>query len=278
MADFVQPPLALFTDDRLTDGDRTVYCLLTSFGDHGTLANCHPSLKTVAARGKRSRTAVARSVAKLVKLGWVAREARVSADGDQDTSSYSFPFHRVVAETVHPVAETHLPSISNGPTGGRSDGTGVVAETAHNLEPSTNSQSPRTSAPVKPTQEVLKLEPPKGKQREKPHHIVQRDEVIDLWNSIDHFHVKPAKPDNRFNRVLAAAHNDDLPALEALLRWAAGSEWHNGLKGAPKLIHEFMANDHLAKLRTARNNASITQQPRQQDNRIAPDNYKEIKW
>lgn len=143
MADFVQPVNALFTDARLTDGDRTVYCLLLTFADYGTLANCRPSVATVARRGGRDRSAVVRSLTKLVELGWVTRQARKTVDGDSDTSMYSFPFQVVGVET-------HLPSCQDAPTVvaethqqvGAQMHLGVVAETHHNLEPS--HQEPRT--------------------------------------------------------------------------------------------------------------------------------------
>ena len=180
-ADFIQPPLALFTDARLTDGDRTVYCLLTSFGDYGTLANCKPSVASIAKRGGRSRRAVVENLKHLDATGWIVRAGRVDEHGDKDTTLYSFPFHRVVTETA-------LPSASNSPTVVTETALrvvtqtalGVVTETAHNLEPFTKSHSPRdTGASVKPTQQPLIPEPDKPAAEKRARSVAQNPPTVE---------------------------------------------------------------------------------------------------
>ena len=133
---FVQPLLALYTDDRLTDGDRSVYCVLMSFGDFGSLANCHPSTNAVALRGKRSRPAVVRSLTRLVTAGWVTRTPRKTAIGDSDSTLYAFPLQATLyLRRADPVSEASRPCIPNEPTVVSEASRRVVSEASHYQEP-----------------------------------------------------------------------------------------------------------------------------------------------
>ena len=264
-ADFIQPPLALFTDARLTDGDRTVYCLLTSFGDYGTLANCKPSVASIAKRGGRSRRAVVENLKHLDVTGWIVRAGRIDEHGDKDTTLYSFPFHRVVTDTA-------LPSASNRPTVVTETALrvvtqtalGVVTETAHNLEPFTKSHSPR---------EQLSLSMPASKPAKEPKPMnetfAKAYKVAAMWNATMTDQPK-ATADIRNMRVLAAAldlHGEE--GLQALLTWAHTRDWHSGRKGS-KAIGVWMARDPLAVVAKDRENA--TNAPQQ----VAPNDYKTI--
>jgi len=230
-ADFIQPPLALFTDARLTDGDRTVYCLLTSFGDYGTLANCKPSVASIAKRGGRSRRAVVENLKHLDATGWIVRAGRVDEHGDKDTTLYSFPFHRVVIETALPgapnrptvVTETALRVVTQ-------TALGVVTETAHNLEPFTKSQEPRTLAPVKPTpnDEQLSLTMPKSKPaKQAPVGLT----VVALWNEllVTNERNMTARMDPRNVRMLnSIAERHTEPELRALFIAAQKNDYYSG--------------------------------------------------
>lgn len=230
---YLQPPLALFTDARLTDGDRTVYCLLTSFGDHGTLTNCRPSVSTIAKRGGRSRRAVVENLKHLAESGWILRTGRVDEQGDKDTTLYSFPFHRVVTETALPsapncptvVTETALRVVTQ-------TALGVVTETAHNLEPFTKSHSPRDiPARGKPEQAGLpgvepeaKASPRQRAKRQPTESSVQFHSVWDHWERL----MIPAKqvdekPDPRkWKPILAALAKHGLDELAQIMAWHAG--------------------------------------------------------
>ena len=150
MADqFVQIPLALLTDDRVNDGAIRVYGALLSFADHGTLANCHPSIKGVAARSNRSRSKAAVALGLLEKTGWITRHPRKSDAGDSDTTLYKFPKQPLVCEGSpesdttqsqkrdYVGAQTGLPGIANGTWGSPKTGTGVVPKPGHDREPFT---------------------------------------------------------------------------------------------------------------------------------------------
>ena len=252
MADFVQPVNALFMDKRLTDGDRTVYCLLLSFADYGTLANCRPSVGTVAKRGNRDRSTVVRALAKLVELGWVSRQARKTADGDSDTSLYSFPFQVVGAET-------HLPRCTGASTVGAETHLGVGAQTHHNLEPVHQEPITESVAPAVAAAPALQLTLAMPKPVKAPRTINPRFAaamaVCAMWKEIMTDQTEAvARLDNM--AVLAKAlevHGEE--KLRALMTWAHTDEWHSGRKGS-KTIRQWMSTDNLAKVVKDRENAS----------------------
>lgn len=265
MSDFVQPPLALFTDDRLTDGDRTVYCLLASFGDHGSLANCKPSVAAIAKRGGRSRRAVVENLKHLALTGWIVREGRIDENGDKDTTLYSFPLHRVVTETALPsapnrptvVTETALRVVTE-------TALGVVTETAHNLEPLTKIQEPREQLSLS----MPASKPPKASKPMNPT-FAKAFKVAEMWNAT--MKDQPiAVADVRNMRVLAAAldlHGED--GLLKLLTWAHTRDWHSGRKGS-RQIGVWMARDSLSVVAKDFQNAANAQR------QVAPNDYKTI--
>lgn len=259
MADFVQPVNALFTDARLTDGDRTVYCLLLSFADYGTLANCRPSVATVAKRGGRDRSAVVRSLTKLVELGWVTRQARKTADGDSDTSMYSFPFQVVGVETHLPsrsnaptvVAETHRPVVAQMHLG-------VVAETHHNLEPvHQDSVTDTSSAPAKPKR--VKKEPtPKVKSENQ----LKAEALHALW--VEHMPGQTHGIDGRFHAQLARVYTTHgAETLIAVMKWCAKDRYRNG-EINPCSLPQWCAEGRLPNTMTKWKNATAGMFPASQ--------------
>lgn len=134
----IPTPAEMLTDSRLTDGDCRVWGLLASFGDFGTLANCHPSLGAIARKGQRNRAAVAKSLKNLEACGWVSRQQRKTQTDYNETTIYILHRCAIVAterlvSVQRLVATERLVAETDG--GSRSNAQGVVAVGRPDLKP-----------------------------------------------------------------------------------------------------------------------------------------------
>lgn len=140
-------------------------------------------------------------------------------------------------------------------------------------------------APDKPTQAALfgneqpQQDKPKRKPKQPNDNSVKFHSVWALWEKymIPAKHVSE-KPDPRFWKpVLAGLDKYGIEKLEKVMDWHAKENAKDRYQRVFTLTQWF-AQGLLPVTVQRYENAGGTHQPRQQDNRIAPDNYKEIKW
>jgi len=236
----VQPPLSLFSDSRLSDGDRVVYCVLLSFGDFGTLANCRPSREAIAKKSDRKMRAVSYSLDNLDTAGWIKRQHRPN-----QPSIYTFP--AVQFDAVQNGAPVHGSALQNGarpevhgsaPSGctdlHTTDSHLPIAKTESHLPPAAQSEF---------ALEAGEHEAPKLKNIDKALIVLK---IWDAARNDSRWHHAKGTIDNRNIAVLATAYNTlGADGLTKLIADCATDDWRNGLK-RPMTMAKFFAKDHLA--------------------------------